>query len=301
MTPWLTLIGLLTACTASKDAADTAEEEIEETEETEEQESQTVLDLEPGINEITVEQEVEGEMVDRNFLVHVSENFDGTGSSPLLFAFHGAGGNGSQFIQQYTSAIENGDFIGVYPDGLETSWNIGREDSKADDIAFVYIMMDLFENTPGVDISKPVGTGFSNGAALTHKIGIETDLFVAIVPQVSQMIYENQPQPDGASLSVMQFMGTEDDFCPYEGGTGVLGYDFMPAEESAATWASHNGCDDTATSVDIGDHVKMEWENCSNGRRVIHYRMNDVGHEVPPDIDGNTSDRIIEFLLEARQ
>ena len=31
MTPWLTLIGLLTACTASKDAVDTAEEEIEET------------------------------------------------------------------------------------------------------------------------------------------------------------------------------------------------------------------------------------------------------------------------------
>ena len=52
MTPWLTLIGFLTACTASKEVADTAEEtqETEETEETEE--SQTILDLEPGVNEI---------------------------------------------------------------------------------------------------------------------------------------------------------------------------------------------------------------------------------------------------------
>ena len=264
MTPWLTLIGLLTACTGAKEAEDTAREEVEDTDDTEEQEeSQTVLDLEPGVNEITVEQEVEGEMVERNFLVHVSRDYDGTGSTPLLFAFHGAGGVGSLFIEQYAGAIENGDFIGVYPDGLENSWNVGREDSQADDVEFVYIMMDLFENTPGVDISKPVGTGFSNGAALTHKIGIETDLFVAIVPQVSQLLYENQPRSDGSPLSVMQFMGTEDNACPYDGGVGVLGYDFMPAEESAATWASHNGCDDTATSVDVGDHVKMEWENCS--------------------------------------
>ena len=299
MTPWITLIGLLAACTGSKEAEDTALEEVEDTEEQEE--SQTVLDLEPGVNEIFVEQEVEGEMVERSFLVHVSRDFDGTGNTPLLFAFHGAGGNGSQFIEQYGPSIESSDFIGVYPNGIENSWNIGREDSKADDIAFVYIMMDLLEDSPGVDISKPVGTGFSNGSALTHKIGIETDLFVAIVPQVSQLLYENQPQSDGAPISVMQFMGTEDGACPYNGGIGVLGHDFMPAEESAATWAAHNGCDDTATSVDIGDHVKMEWENCSNGRRVIHYRMNNIGHEVPPDIDGGTNPRIIEFLLEARQ
>ena len=193
----------------------------------------------------------------------------------MLFAFHGAGGNGSQFIEQYASSIERGEFIGVYPNGIANSWNLGREESQADDLEFVYIMMDLLENTPGVDVSKPVATGFSNGAGLTHKIGIETDLFVAIVPQVSQLLYENQPQSDGAPLSVMQFMGTQDGFCPYDGGIGVLGYEFMPAEDSRHL-ASHNGCDDTATSVEIGEHVKMEWENCNNGRRVIHYRMNNI-------------------------
>ena len=301
MTLWPTLIGFLTGCTGSKEVEDTAQEEVEDTEYTEEQESQTVLDLEPGVNEISVEQEVEGEMVERNFLVHVSRDYDGTGRTPLLFAFHGAGCVGAIFIEQYAGAIESGDFIGVYPDGIENSWNIGREDSKADDVEFVHMMMDLLEGTSGIDTSRPVATGFSNGSALTHKLGIETDLFAAIVPQVSQLLYENQPQPDGAPLSVMQFNGTEDGACPYNGGIGVLGHDFMPAEESAATWAAHNECDETPTESDVGNHVKMEWENCSNGRRVIHYRMNDVGHEVPPDVDGGTNPRIIEFLLEARQ
>ena len=130
----------------------------------------------------------------------------GTGSTPT-FGFHGAGGVGNLSIGQYADVIEGGDFIGVYPNGLENSWNIGREDSKADDVEFVHMMIDLLDNTPGVDISNPVATGFSNGAALTHKLGIETDLFAAIVPQVSQLLHENQPQSDGAPLSVMHWRG----------------------------------------------------------------------------------------------
>ena len=100
MTPWLTLLGLFWACNESKDTAeveDTAQEEVEEEVEEEEQEevdpdsSATVLDLSPGVNEITVEQEVEGEIVERLFLVHVSRDYDGTGSTPYL-DFTGAGG-----------------------------------------------------------------------------------------------------------------------------------------------------------------------------------------------------------------
>ena len=49
--------------------------------------SATILDLEPGVNEITVEQEVEGEIEERMFLVHVSRDYDGTGSTPLLLPF----------------------------------------------------------------------------------------------------------------------------------------------------------------------------------------------------------------------
>ena len=47
--------------------------------------------------------------------------------------------------------------------------------------------------------------------------------------------------------------------------------------------------------------VKMEWENCADGRRVIHYKMVGIGHGVPPDIDGGSMERIVEFLTEARQ
>ena len=92
-------------------------------------------------------------------------------------------------------------------------------------------------------------------------------------------------------------MGTDDTTCPYDGGVGVLGHDFLPAETSAAVWAAHNKCDETPMEEPVGDHVRMEWDNCDNDRRVIHYRLNDVGHMVPPDVDGDTIATIIDFFL----
>ena len=259
------------------------------------------LQLEPGVNELVLEQDVEGETVERSYLLHLPSDYDGTGATPLLFAFHGSGGEGQGFVAKFTPPVENREFIGVYPNGIANSWNIGREESKADDVAFVTSILSGLEGVPGIDTSKPVGLGSSNGAALVHKIAMESDLFVAIVPQVSQLLVDSAPEASAAPVSVMQFNGTEDDSCPYDGGIGVLGYDFRPAEESAAVWAAHNGCDETPVETAVDPHVKMEWPNCDAGRRVVHYRLNGVGHSVPPDVDGGTNPRIIEFLLEARQ
>ena len=261
------------------------------------------LVLEPGVNELTIDQVVEGETVQRSYLVHVPSDYDGSTSesTPLLFAFHGADGEGSDFLTPLEPAIEGHAFIGVYPDGIANSWNVEREESTADDVAFAASILDALDGTAGIDIERPVGVGFSNGSGLLLKIAMETDLFVAIVPQSSQLMVDAQPPASAARVSVMQFHGTDDPICPYDGGTGILGYNYLPAEESAAVWAAHNGCDETAIETAIDPHVRMEWPNCADDRRVIHYRLNGVEHSVPPDVDGPTTARIVEFLLEARQ
>ena len=93
MTPWLTLSVFLTGPVMNRKTLQkfkilhrkTVEEE--EQEEVDPDSSATILDLSPGVNEITVEQEVEGEIVERMFLVHVSRDYDGTGSTPYFLAF----------------------------------------------------------------------------------------------------------------------------------------------------------------------------------------------------------------------
>jgi len=245
-------------------------------------------------------QQVDGVEVARTFQLHVPPTYDGNGSLPLLFAYHGADGVGLDFVGQFEATVSRGEFVGVYPDGIANSWNVEREDSNADDIAFTTDILSFLDGIPGLDTARPVAVGFSNGAALLHKIAIESNVFAAIVPQASQLLVDNPPRAGGGRVSVMQFMGTADGLCPYGGGMGILGYNYMPAEASAAAWAAHNGCDATASERRVGEHLRMEWEGCAAGYRVIHYRLNGVGHGVPPNVDGGTEARIVEFLSEAR-
>jgi polyhydroxybutyrate depolymerase len=254
-----------------------------------------------GVNEFTIDQEVDGEVVLRRFLVHTSDNFDDTVRVPLLFAFHGNGGVADSFTGQLSPSIQDGTFIGVYPDGISNSWNLGREESTADDVAFVESILNALDGIDGVNTEKPVAMGFSNGAGMVHKLALNSEYFVGISPQASQLFTHDTPKEDDVPVSVLQFHGTEDDVVPYDGGEAVMGHNFLPAEESGELWAAHNGCDSTPTETVSGDHLKFEWGNCSSGKRVVHFRLNGVGHELPPNIEGGTIQYVVDFLSEARE
>lgn len=248
----------------------------------------------------TIPQVVEGETVERHYTVHTPLSWDVSTPLPLLFAFHGGGGEGHFFVEDLDETIQAGTFIGVYPEGIENSWNLGREESTADDVAFVLSILDALESMDGLDTTDPVAMGFSNGAGFVHKLAVEADRFVGIGAMASQLLVGKEPQAGDAHVSVLQLHGTDDDVIPYDGGTAEMDHDFLPAEESAAVWAAHNGCDGTATETPSGRHVRMEWAQCSTGTQVVHYRLEGVGHDMPWSIEGDTPRMVIEFLLGTR-
>ncbi|MEC7988179.1 MAG: hypothetical protein VX278_23635, partial [Myxococcota bacterium] len=120
---------------------DTLETEYENEEEYEEYEEETnpnegrvtnntpISSLSAGINEFTLNQVVAGVAVERRFLVHTPADFNDSQHKPLLFGFHGNGGTPEDTMGDMMQAVEEGFFIGVYPEGLEYSWNLGLEDS----------------------------------------------------------------------------------------------------------------------------------------------------------------------------
>ena len=77
--------------------------------------------------------------------------------------------------------------------------------------------------------------------------------------------------------------------CPYDGGIGILGHD-SSQPKSAATWAAHNGCDESAveTEHNNGKVTRFEWPNCDDERAVVHYKLDAIGYSVPPDVEGDT-------------
>ena len=66
---------------------------------------------------------------ERTFRVHAPAVYDGKGLMPLVFIFHGGGGQGFGMVglTGMNKAADKNGFLAVYPDGLSRHWNDGRK------------------------------------------------------------------------------------------------------------------------------------------------------------------------------
>ena len=81
------------------------------------------------LTNVVIDQTVEGQVVRRSYLLHSSEAARRGGR--VVVAFHGRGEEALSWVPALEERVQCGDFIGVYPEGLEKSWNCGVEPSKA--------------------------------------------------------------------------------------------------------------------------------------------------------------------------
>lgn len=245
--------------------------------------------LAPGTNEITIDHVIEGETVGREVYIQAPAVLDSNRTYPILFAFHGAGGTGMNFVNNsYLKAlIDAGEFIGVYPTGHANDgssggfWNLGTEPTTADDIEFVGLIMHQLTAYSELDTSRIYGMGYSNGSGMINRLGKTTTYFRAIAP-----LYSQQSETTGAftpptTLSVFQLNGAADTLIPINGGDSVVGT-FLSAEDSALNWVGHFSCDTTAvTESPTWGTVNLDsftYSNCDNGHEIRYYIAFDVAH-----------------------
>ena len=104
---------------------------------------------------------------------------------------------------------------------------------------------------------------------------------------MTQLSRGNEPTASSPTISVLQVLGTEDATIPYGGGPGPMGLDFHPAEDSAAIWAAHNGCESGGTrSTTASGNIRIEYTACRAAARVTHYGIVGAGHALPRDTEG---------------
>lgn len=201
----------------------------------------TGLELPTGRWDFTIEQDVEGVMVERTVLVAVPDNVESQRVYPMVFAFHGNGGSPENFVDELGGLVEQGEFVGVYLEGVDNSWNMGREDSKADDTAFVTQVVDHLKQYRNLDFDRVYGYGFSNGSGIIHKIAVEAQVFRAIAGFASQLLEGGAPTANTAPVSVFQMHDVGDGVIPHDGGfSGVTGHTFLSTEEVAKKDSSFN-------------------------------------------------------------
>ena len=248
-----------------------------------------------------IQQSINGALQDREFFIRYPLN-PSDNSYPLVFFFHGAGGNGEGELNRHQAVInliDEGNFIGIFPSGHQNKWNVSNE-TAADDVDFFKsIINDISSNTI-FNLDKVYGVGISNGSGIVNKIGKETFIFKGIAPLISQQTIEiGDIIPEGV-LSVFQVNGDSDNLVPVNGGIGVANTNFMSASASAENWALNFSCSMSPAQEILQWGSKtvnaFTFSGCLQNNEVKYFIVQDSGHTIQFDQDINLFIQIWDFF-----
>ena len=235
----------------------------------------------------------------RTYRLYVPPTVPRNAPSPLVFVFHGGGGQGPSMerLTSFDDLAEREKFVVAYPNAIGAHWNDGREvdafDSQreaVDDVAFVSTLIDAISAVHRIDAGRVYATGISNGAIFSNYLGARlADRVAAIAPVAGGLAEPLRPVfHPSRPVSVLIVNGTEDPLVPYSGGAvsrthgRVLG-----AEETARLWAEADGCGrdaakDAPTAVAEGcSTVRRRWTGGRDRTEVVLDTIEGGGHTWP--------------------
>lgn len=230
----------------------------------------------------------------RPFLLDLPPGRQPGRSIPLLFVFHGAGGDASGIARHtgLTAAAVQRGYAVVYPEGVGRRWNDGRGyRATADDVGFIRRLLDTLRAELPVDSLRIYATGISNGAGLAYRLACELPgTFAAIAPVAGGLAASLAERCAAAApVSVVLFQGTRDPLMPYDGGDLSLARGrVLAAPDAAALFARVNGCggqvEVTAEPDTVSDGTRVRrttFGGCRPGREVVLFTIYGGGHTWP--------------------
>jgi len=283
--------------------------------------------LQPGLHTCTLS--VDGRV--RKYIFVTPAGFIPGQTLPIVFFFHGAGGNAMQASRTYgwVEKADQENFFAVFPEGLpvrpneEASFilnpNIWRDErsefaaSEVKDVHFFSVLLAQLEAAVPIDPRRIYVTGFSNGAGMTFTLGGHfPDRIAAIAPISSQSFVRagSLARP----LPVYYLTGTTDPLIPYDGGSVALPWGqsrvMPPVQESVDTWTQLDGCPTEPQLVSDTNGVRvLRYGPGRDHAEIIFTTITGNGHHwpgtvepLPPFISGptldpfNATDRIWDFF-----
>ena len=191
-------------------------------------ENTNLLEYSFGKNSYQIE--VNGSL--RNFHVHVPQTYDLNNPTPLVFMFHGSGGNGNLVydISGWKEVANREGFICVFPTALEyyvteiggnqTKWSAVGLDQELesstvveDDLDFVVAMHERMLETFNIDEARIYASGFSNGGGFTKsRLMCEfSGVIAAVATCGGHGLPQFVPVQSSDLISIYAIMGNKDD------------------------------------------------------------------------------------------
>jgi polyhydroxybutyrate depolymerase len=258
---------------------------------------------------------------DRHFIVHVPPTFDAKRKLPVVIMLHGAGGTAQQAMEQtgWDRKADHEEFIAVFPDGVAErpklpanfflnpqTWNdgSGRQASgkrNDGDVEFVAYVIETLRARYCADPDRIYVTGFSNGASMTFRIGVElSDKVAAIAPVAGHVFVRGRPL--ARAVPTLYVIGRDDPLeLPAGGVLRIRGEEFEqpPIEQNLRQWRDLDRCAYEPSSDARTDGVEqIIFDDCA-GAEVVEYFIDDMGHvwpgginRLPSRIVGKESDKL---------
>lgn len=235
---------------------------------------------------------------ERDYIVHVPKKYDPKKPAPLLFVFHGGGGNmklqsTDKFYKQISKSEEQG-FIAIFPNGFSrfksgilATWNAGNccgaaRDKNIDHVSFIKEILKEIKGKYNVDSKRIYATGMSNGAMMSYRFACEMpETFKAIAAVAGT---DNTTICSDERVSVLHIHAKDDDHVLFQGGIGPNAVkrsqitNFVSVPATIAKWTKINGC--SGAPKKLNEYCEV-YSDCKENTKVQLCVTPTGGHSWP--------------------
>ena len=253
----------------------------------------------------------------RSYSIYIPPNYQSTTKVPLLFNFHGGGGNIADqiAIADMRSIADTATFILVYPqalpdpsDGGSPNW-LRKDPTEIDDVFFVDAMIDSIASEYAIDENRIYACGYSLGGEFTYDLACRLNNRIAAVAAVARTmnttIFDNcaPSHPTG----ILTILGTDDFVSPYDGVVWGGFKWYLSADEVHEYWATHNNAPTTPmitqlpnlSTTDGSTVERHTWEEGDECVSIEHLKVIGGGHDWPGsfgNMDIDASEEIWNYV-----
>lgn len=242
----------------------------------------------------------------RDYIIHLPEDHENLSNMPLILALHGGAGTAKGMIGltkgRFNELADEHGFLVVYPQGLEKSWNDGRDDpisfaheNNIDDVGFLSKVIEKMIQTYNADPGQVLVTGISNGGFMSVRVSRElANQVKAVVPVCAQIpLVAKDAHLNAPPINILIINGTGDPLVPYSGGeVTVLGKKrgkIISTDETIGVFKIRNNCSDIPIVKEFKDEypgdgtkvIREEYVNTKTGNRVVLLKIVGGGHTWP--------------------
>lgn len=185
--------------------------------------------------------------LERGHVLRIPGSYRNDFPFPLVFAFHGAGSNGSEF-RDYVDLEEaaRARAVFVYPDAREDADGFPRWDGIADgpDGAMFDAVVDAVSDELCIDQARIFLVGYSSGAGFSNALACDrSDEIRGVAP-----VAGGGPWTEcGSPVAAVVTHGVDDPVVDFEAGVATRDH-----------WVERNGCGETTAAVAPSPCVRYE-------------------------------------------